>query len=161
MGNGQGNQGQTGKQGDRTVRLVCTLSGASSSISGIAFASVALEEKKPPMHISERIDPARAEDFLRGNGFSIWRGNEDAHARMIEDALDAARRVAPLAGGAHSPGQIEQDLLRQIGELQATNQEKSRELSTAKREIRDLEAANVKLTNELNTLKATGRRAAA
>lgn len=145
------------------VRVVCTLPNASICINGKAFATVTLDEKKGPVHISECLDAATAERFCGIDGYSVWAGDEDAHARVIEDALDAARHTAPVAARAVSLGDTSRvaELERQLAEQQRANMAQSNELRDANRRVRELEQANTALTEELDRLKATGARAAA
>lgn len=159
MGANQGSKKGVGS----LLRVICSLPNASAVINGIAFATVTLEEKKGAIHISEQIEIERAERLCAVDplGYTIWKGDEEAHARAIEDALDAARRGAPAADGGPSVSQAEGDLRRQLSEQQRANVAQSAELRTAKQRISELEAANSKLTEENNALKATGVRAAA
>ncbi|MDX2165747.1 MAG: hypothetical protein SF182_01730 [Deltaproteobacteria bacterium] len=142
------------------MRVVCSLPNASHCINGLAFAAVLLDPKKGPIHISERLDVATAERFCGIEGYELWTGSEDAHARTIEDALDAVRR-APSTPGAPSGSAVEADLRRQVTELQNSNMAMAKDLSAANRRVRELETANTALTEELDRLKATGARAAA
>lgn len=144
------------------VRLICTLPNASTSISGVAFATVMLDEKAGPVHLSERLPAEKAEPFLACDGFAVWEGEEEAHARAIEDALDAARHAAPAsAGGPSGASAAEGELRRQVAELTAANQAQARELRETKRQLEELRRANTELSGELTALKATGARAAA
>lgn len=152
---------KTQKPIEGQVRLVCTLPNASTSISDVAFATVTLEEKAGPVHLSERVDAEVAERFSATPGFAVWDGDEEAHARTIEDALDAARRRAPGAGAARPDSATEGALRQQIAELTRANQAQANELRGLRRQVEQLTTANTALTDELNKLKATGIRAAA
>ena len=142
------------------VRLVCTLENASTSISGIAFATITLDDGTTA-HLSERLSAERAEALLGIPGFAVWEGDEALHARTIEDALDAARGTSMVPGSLGASNQIEQDLRRQITELQRANMAQAKDLADARRENTLLAEANRTLTAEIDGLKAAGVRAAA
>ena len=63
-------------------RIVCCLPNASSPISGVVFATVAIDGDQ--IHVSEHIaDDAEYRRFLSIPGYAAWEGNEEAHGATI------------------------------------------------------------------------------
>lgn len=136
---------------DGRVRVVCTIPNAAPIINGILFATVTLGGQ--PMHISERVDAARVERMLTIEGYLRWDGDESAHARAIEDALEVARTVAPTANG-RSPK--DEALARQIEEHRKANHALTADLRAERERAERLAAENRRLREDNEQLKAAG-----
>lgn len=135
------------------VRLVCSRPNAGTRISGIPFATVRLGDDA--LHISARLTPEQAASLLRISGFAEWEGDEDEHARAIEDAL---RQVAAEAVGtpeAHAATET-----RELEELRAANRKLASDLTVARR-LNEQQAEKIRqLGDEIQRLNERGVRAA-
>lgn len=141
---------------DARVRIVCTIPNAPALINGITFATVPFSDG--PVHVSERVDPARVERILTIEGYALWAGDEPAHARSIEDALEAARRAVPPQGG---PSIEDRNVARQLAEQQENNRLLAADLQKERERAARLAEENRRLREENEQLKAAGYQPAA
>jgi hypothetical protein len=137
-------------------RVLCAIDGASTSIDGIAFATVELDGK--PHHLSECLEQAQADRLVRIPGMSIWKGDESTHARTIEDALDRSRATAPAAG---MPRPADQSLIRELEEARRANVAIAGELREQRERADRLATENDRLRRENEALKGAGHVASA
>lgn len=141
------------KQPRTHIRLVCTRPNAGTRINGVAFAPVRIGEDT--LHLSERLVPEQAAQLFRVSGFHEWEGDEDEHARAIEDALRQAAAAVAGTPEAHTANEA-----RAIDELQASNRRLSTELAAARR-LNEEQADTIrKLSDDLRKLNERGVRAA-
>jgi len=113
----------------KRVRVVCERPNAGNLINGTAFAKVSIGDES--RHISERIDSATADRFLAVGGYVLFEGNEDEHARKIEDALSAARRELERTN-TQTPAS--DNLQQSLDEQRKTNKKLAAEISVLKQE---------------------------
>lgn len=146
------NQPASREEGMRVVRA---LPNPSTQHNGVTFATVKLGERT--VHISERITPEQAARFCRVTGYSLFDGDEGEHARTIEDALDAARKV-PVDTGGRTPADA--GLATQLAEQQRINQRQSEEIAKLRERCEGLVAQNRALTRENQALKESGAKVA-
>lgn len=135
------------------VRVVCTRENAGTVINGIGFATVVLADER--VHVSERLGEDRAASLLRVPGFTVWDGDEDEHARTIEDALRA--NAAAVVGTPQAA--VAKEAL-ELDELRASNRRLAADLTAARQQNEEQAETIRQLRDEIERLKERGGRAA-
>lgn len=154
MAGKQGAQKKTtetqGAASEDTCRVVCSVNTIGNAVMvgerARSFASVVINGAT--LLISERMTPEEAERLERIECYRRWDGDEAEHGRVIEDALDQARRAQHSAAGTSYDAESYKQQLR---EQQKINRVLGGELDAAKERITELEAANAKLSESSNT----------